>query len=92
MKFTKATLQDLVYDYGDIEDYEQYTVISKDIVDTSRWSIVYKMIFQYGNRFFQTSYRKGATECQDESPYEYESDEIECKEVFPVEKTIVVYE
>lgn len=71
---------------------EGFTLVEDVILDTTRWSIVSKLTFKFGDKFYQTEYSKGATECQDESPFEYEDDEIECKEVFPVVKTITVYE
>lgn len=87
MKFSKEDLQDLAR--GDHRD--EFEVIKDEIVDTSRWSNIYEMIFKYDDRFYQTSYSVGATECQDERPYEYESDEIECDEVIPVEVTKIEY-
>ena len=50
------------------------------------------MVFKYHNKFYITSYQKGATEYQDERPYENEDDEIECIEVFPVETKIITYQ
>jgi hypothetical protein len=88
MKFAKKVLQMLTY--GDAPD--EFEVIEEKIADTSRWSVCYKMVFKYDGKFYATSFRRGATEMQDESPYEYDGDEIECKEVAPVEKTIIVYE
>lgn len=57
-----------------------YSAIKDDIVDTSRWSIHHKIVFEDNGKFYETYYSEGATECQDESPWEYE-DEIECYEV-----------
>ncbi|MEG0898331.1 MAG: hypothetical protein RSF40_01295 [Oscillospiraceae bacterium] len=57
-----------------------YSAIKNDIVDTSRWSIYHEIIFEDKGKFYRTYYSVGATECQDESPWEYE-DEIECIEV-----------
>jgi hypothetical protein len=65
--------------------------VCSGIVDTSRWSIHYERVFKYDGKFYRTHYSVGATEQQDERPYEYEDDEIECEEVFPVEKTVTVY-
>jgi hypothetical protein len=87
MKFDKEILQELVYG-----DFDGYKVIQHKLIDNSRWSLVYEMIFQFEDKFYRTTYQQGATEQQDESPYEYEDDNIECPEVFPVEKTIIVYE
>lgn len=85
MKFKKEFLQE-------IEDNDDVEVIETEIIDTTRWSIINRMVFKFEGKFYVTTFSHGATECQDESPYEYEGDEIECKEVFPVQKTITVYE
>jgi len=55
------------------------TVVDK-IIDTTRWSIVHEIVFENNGKFYQTTYSEGATEMQDERPWEYE-DEIECIEV-----------
>jgi len=89
MKFKKQDLQELAYEDHDEEIYE---VILNEIIGTSRWSINHKMIFKFEGKFYHTSYSQGATESQEESPYEYEEDLIECVEVKPVEKVITVYE
>ena len=49
-------------------------------------------MFRYGDRCYRTIYSRAATECQDESPFEYEDDLIECDEVVKVEKLVTVYE
>lgn len=74
------------------EDHEDFELVTSEIVDNSRWSILYEDVYQRlsDKKFFKTTYRKGATELQDERPYEY-GDAV-FKEVFPVEKTIIVYE
>ena len=66
--------------------------IQETIIDHSRWSVLYERVFEYEGKFYCTHYSVGATEQQDESPYEYEPDEIECQEVKPVEKLVIVYE
>lgn len=73
-----------------ILEYEGY--ISNEIVDTSRWSIQYEMIFADNGKFYEAHYQRGATEQQEESPWEYDGDMITCYEVIPVTKTITVYE
>lgn len=54
--------------------------ILDEITDTSRWSIHHRIIFPYQGRFYETHYSEGATEMQDESPWEYD-DIVECTEV-----------
>lgn len=89
MKFKKEFLQGLA---GDDYDSDTVEIIYTDITDTSRWSIIYESVFKFDGKFYRTYYSVGATESQDERPYDYDDDEIECLEVFPVEKTITVYE
>jgi hypothetical protein len=57
-----------------------YSAIKNDIVDTGRWSIHHEIIFAYDGKFYRTWYSEGATEMQDESPWEYDT-EVECTEV-----------
>ncbi len=66
-------------------------VIEDKIVDNTRWSIVHDLVFKFEGKFYTTNYSRGATEQQDERPWEYE-EEVVCQEVRPVEKTIIVYE
>jgi len=87
VKFPKDDLTELTY--GSLANYD---VITTEITGTSRWSIHYKMIFSFDHKFYSTEYSRGATEYQDEGPYEYDSEEVECPEVKPVQKTITVYE
>ena len=78
----------------DIVDGEDsnFVTIEDRIVGTRRWSVVYEIVVQRktDGKYFKDSYRRGATESQDESPYEYS--EPNFTEVFPVTKTYVVYE
>ncbi|PKR83508.1 hypothetical protein [Heyndrickxia camelliae] len=57
-----------------------YTAIFDEITDTSRWSIHHRIIFPYQGKFYEAYYREGATEMQDESPWEYD-ETVECTEV-----------
>lgn len=86
-KFTCEFLKDLVYD-----DTELGKVISDTITDTSRWSVHHELVFELGGEFFRVDYSTGATEQQDERPFDNEGDMVECVQVYPVTKTITVYE
>lgn len=57
-----------------------HSAILDEIVGNSRWSIQHKIIFEHQGKFYRAYYSIGATEMQDESPWEYE-DEVECVEV-----------
>lgn len=86
LKLTEELIEAIVYD----EDLDSFELISEEINDTSRWSIHITVVFKYNNRFWRTFYSKGATEYQDESPYE--NDDKVAYEVFPVEKVVTCYE
>lgn len=81
MKFKKEFLQEMVGE--GVED---------TIVEHTRWSVVHEAIFEHDGKYYSTNYSVGATEQQDEAPYEYDEDEIECPEVRRVEKLIFVWE
>ena len=78
--------RDFLLDTLDGDDY-----VVNELVDTSRWSLHYDFVFEYEGRYWRTSYRVGATESQDEMPWEYES-AVECVEVRPVDRVVTVYE
>jgi len=61
-------------------DLPYENAIVNNIIDTTRWSIIHEIVFADKGKFYRTTYSEGATECQDERPWEYE-DEIECEEV-----------
>ncbi|MDD4779099.1 MAG: hypothetical protein PHT02_00650 [Tissierellia bacterium] len=83
IKFSKEFLRnELDLPYGAIED---------NITDTSRWSIHHTIIFEHEGKYYRTHYSEGATEMQDERPWEYDN-EVECTEVHQVEKVVKVWE
>jgi hypothetical protein len=85
VKYPKKFLQDLLYD-----DNEFASLISDDIIDHRRWSVVHRIVFEHKSSFYETTYSTGATEAQDEHPWEYE-DEVECFEVVPTEVRQTIY-
>ncbi len=70
---------------------EGVSIISDTIEGTRRWSTDHKLIVRIGAKVYQTSYSRGATEYQDETPWEHDTN-VEFIEVVAVEKTIVVWE
>ena len=90
MKFENQWLQDLVYDELDSNILAE--IVEDTIVGTGRWTITHRIVFLFGNQFYTRTYNVGATEYQDEGPFEFEDDWVECPEVFEVQKTITVYE
>lgn len=73
------------------EEWGDWKSIINDMVDTTRWSIQYYQIFEYQGVTYETSYQRGATENQDEQPYEYENEMITCYEVKAHEVKTVKY-
>lgn len=96
MKFEKEFLSELVCFYANdaYDAFEDFTVIQNELTGSSRWSKHFELIFKDNktNKFYSSSYSRGATECQDERPYEHEGNEIECVEVVPKEVITIVYE
>jgi hypothetical protein len=74
-------------------DHENFDVVREKIVSRSRWAIRCEIIVKRlsDGKFFKSHYSVGATEYQDERPWQND-DEALFDEVFPVEKTILVYE
>ena len=70
---------------------ENAEVIKDEIYENSRWSIRSELIFKFEGKFYQVCYSVGATEQQDESPWEYDGEDIECSEVKPVEVVTINY-
>jgi hypothetical protein len=99
--FKKERLQDIVNDCDwdcsnlneeEYRDVDVAEIVVDKITDTTRWSNHYYCVFKLGDKYYSTHYSEGATEMQDESPYEYDGEWVEVDEVKPVEKTVVVYE
>lgn len=85
LELTKDEARDIIWQ--DNEDGVE--LIVDDLIDTTRWSEVHNVVIKKDGRFYQDTYSVGATEMQDESPWEYS--EPCFTEVFPVEKTVIVY-
>jgi len=71
--------------------FEGECVVEDEIVDTSRWAVQHNVVFEYEGKHYRAWYQRGATEIQDEGPWEYE-DTVECTEVHSVEKLVTVWE
>lgn len=73
-------------------EIDETSIVDDRLVDSSRWSLVKELIFKWTDgKFYKTYYSIGATEDQDEGPWEYEG-EVECKEVHELERTVKVWE
>lgn len=105
MKFPRDLLQTMTYEdkitveIGDWGFTEPFVIesVKNEVYDERRWSTVYQQILAVTRpddetpRYFETEYAKGATEMQDETPYEDDDDEILLDEVFPVEVKVIQY-
>jgi hypothetical protein len=83
--FTKQQLQAVLW--GD-----EGKIVLNEIIDKSRWSTIHRLIFmpEGETKLYEASYSRGATEQQDEQPWQY-VDEDECVEVEAFEKTVIDY-
>ena len=66
-------------------------IVEDNLVETDRWSILHELIFQHDGKYYRTNYSVGATEIQDEGPFEFSDEWVECKEVEPFEKKVIGY-
>lgn len=83
MKFKKEYLQECARENTD--------VIINEIVEHGRWTLTYEIIFRFEDKFYRSFYQRGATENQDESPYEFDEDNIECEEVYAMQVLVTQY-
>ena len=94
IKINKELLQEIVGEYAQQERFE---VVQNVISDHGRWSIYYDCTIKdkETGKFYDASYSQGATESQDEYPFENdEPDEdgnIELHEVEPYEEIVTRY-
>lgn len=89
MKFKTEILAELAYDES---EYEGLTWISSEIISVGSWRSCHRLVFKFEDKFYTTPYKRGFIGEWDVEPFEGHGDEVECKEVFPVTKTIIVYE
>ena len=77
----------IIYEYS-----TAYTLIEDTITGKNRWSIFHDVIFMdnFTGKFYKGNYSVGATEGQDESPWEYKK-EVSFTEVEPYNVTVVKY-
>lgn len=66
-------------------------LIEDNIDGHSRWSVHHEIVFKWvDGKYYRACYSVGATEMQDECPWEYD-DEINCTEVKPTQVTKTVF-
>ncbi|KAB2661444.1 hypothetical protein F9K91_24920 [Brucella tritici] len=73
----------------DHEDSEFFEAVTEDeITGDSRWSKFYRQVWKdtRDGTFWEITWSRGATEYQDQG-----MEDVEVREVKPVEKTVIVY-
>lgn len=82
MKLTPDEARSIVW-----EDNSDWETIEENVVDNSRWSIHKEGVFKHlpSGKFYELDWSIGATESQDESPFEYQTGDITPIEVELVE-------
>lgn len=86
LNLTKEQTLELIW--GDLEGYKE---IQNNIVEKTRWSIIHEIVVQRlsDGKYFMDNYSVGATEQQDEGPYEYSKPDF--VEVKPIEVKRIEY-
>lgn len=70
---------------------QDYEIVSDTTSGKSRWSIHHRLVIKQlsTNRFFADTYSRGATEYQDEQPWQ--DSEPDFREVFPMKTMVIKY-
>ncbi len=90
--FTRDEARDILYGRKRNSIAPLYKVVLDEICDISRWLIHHWLVIQRlsDGKFYGDGYSEGATESQDESPWEY--NEPAFREVWPVPVTNIEYQ
>ncbi len=94
MKINKELLKELIYSD---EGCAEFKVVENILTDTSRWSVHYDCVIKHleSGKFYDAAYSCGATESQDEEPFDHlcadEEGNVDLDELFPHKMTIVQY-
>lgn len=80
-------------DWFEGSDRVKFSLVHAKLADTSRWSHIWERVYKdlSADKYWLTTYRVGATECQDERAYENDGPQIELTEVVPVEVKKTIY-
>jgi len=85
MEITKEEAQRIVW-----EDTSDFKMIESNVTDTTRWSVYYEGICQHieTGKYYFIDWSQGATEMQDESPFEYHVGPVKLQEA--IQKEVIV--
>ena len=70
-------------------DHDRAKLVRNQIIDHDRWSLHFELIFELDGKYYKGRYSKGATEYQDEKPFDYS--ESVFVEVEPYVRTMIDY-
>ena len=75
-KFPKEMLRALLWE----DEFDAITLVATKLLDISRWSSHNQLVFRDNSdgQLYIAYYTAGLTEHQDEMPFEYDEDMIEC--------------
>ncbi len=76
---TKQEAKDIIWGETDLK------ILKTETTSNSRWSIHKRTIFEKDGKFYELCYSEGATEYQDEHPFDSDGDFIDCEEVEAVQ-------
>lgn len=85
INFSEEVFNELPY-----ETPEGYVEVSPEVItDQSRWNTYFRRVIkeESSGKFYRITWGRGSTESQDFGP-----EDIQVIEVFPKEKTVIVYE
>jgi len=85
---TAQEARDILY-----SENEAFEVEVDEIIRTERWSVHHRLVVYnlQTSKYYMCTYSKGATENQDEQPWEYDK-EVEFVQVEPYATTIIKYQ
>jgi hypothetical protein len=81
--FTSAEMLEILWESND--------VVEDRVIGNGRWSIEHEIVFKHEDKFYRTTYSVGATESQDERPWEYQPI-VTVTQVHQVERTVLKWE
>jgi len=85
-----SDFDDLTYSPLDVFDPNTgITVLENELIDTTRWMEIHRIVWSEGEHFFSYLYDKPATEYQEGSESDFDPRLI--KEVKPVEVKVIQY-
>ena len=80
MEFTREFLE---------EELSKNDIVESSCIGHRRWYSNHRTIFRHEGKFYEFLHDRPLTEIQERDD---EADPVECREVWPIEKTVTVYE